>query len=387
LIQTARERGIESHPFYVNEVRWFEDKKLVDALLLQVAAKRWKANSSRENAASSRDLRTAEIESLARDPGFRDEYQRELRATAAIVARYDAAPGPHAASVPDLRDGEVAKINGEVISEDEFAAWYEKSNPEERRDRGYAVSPKEALESMIEIRLFVQEAERRGLREDSTVREAVDHFAEYKLIEALTISVTEVEVTDQTVRQYYDEHPDQFSDRPARYRFLLVPPNLVTPVFQMLRKQLNFDALAAEFSLRFETSDRCDDWEYRERIEQPLFASSIARLDEPGKMIGSQDGKGFAFIERMPAPPDPKPDPFEVVEEDLRLLLNCESEVFFKEVLTNSAEVVILDPALDPAANEGAQQRDEAEIREEASATAHSTCADLAVKASRAACP
>lgn len=433
LLQTARERGIEHHPFYVHEVRWFEEKQMVEALLFQIASERWEANSSRENAESSENRRASEIPSLARNPGFRDAYQRELRAAAAIVSRlpdrYEADSSPHAAPVAGLRDGEVAKINGEVIGEDEFVAWYEKSNPKERRDRGYAVSPTEALESMIAIRLFVQEADRRGLREDPAIRQAVAHFAEYKLIEALTLSVTEAEVTDQTVRHYYDEHPDQFADRPFRYRFLLVPSNLVNPVFERLRKQLDFDAIAADFSLHFETSDRCDDWEYRERIENPLFAQAIERLDEPGKKIGVQDGDGYAFIERMPAPPDPEPDPFEVVEEDLRRLLNCESEVFFKEVITNSADVVILDPSLDRVAVEDAQRRakaeaaaqkaraeceqakregsteacseereaepeedasrpprSESEIREEASETARNACADFAVKVSRVTC-
>jgi len=65
-----------------------------------------------------------------------------------------------------------------------------------------------------------------------------------------------------------------------------------------------------------------------------------------GQIAGTPTLHSYGFVKRLETQPS-SPDPFLLVESDIRQRMECESRVFFMEMVRNSAQIEILDPVLE----------------------------------------
>jgi hypothetical protein len=96
------------------------------------------------------------------------------------------------------------------------------------------------------------------------------------------------------------------------------------------------------------------------RKAEYAFSTVLNKPENPGDIGGAKTQKSFAVIQRLPERA-PKPDPFEIVGPEIRIALECESNVYLGEVIRNTAKIEVLDSKLDLAAKRREREQVEAD--------------------------
>lgn len=239
----------------------------------------------------------------------------------------------------------LAIINGEAITSAELERYRDGAD----FGRGQ-IGERTAFSFYLDRRLFLQAARAREIDPGEPRRASgarVQLKRESLLIDAVRDRIVEEEVTDEAVRRYYDEHIDEFTDSRIHYRFVQVRPSHAEEITARLQTEGDLDAIAHDYSLSFETSRRCEDLTFSvQNTSSHAFHLALGRLERPGQIVGTPTLHSYGFVQRLETPP-PTPDPFLLVEPDIRQRMECESAVFFVEMVRNSAQVEILDPDLE----------------------------------------
>jgi len=116
-----------------------------------------------------------------------------------------------AVAVPDSKKP-VAVINGETVTAEKLDRMYSNLNTQMRQNYDANGGKGALLENYIRKRLLIQEAIKSGYNKRPDVIEAVDAAREAALFDRYVRDVVAAQiVTDNDVKTYYTEHPDDFA--------------------------------------------------------------------------------------------------------------------------------------------------------------------------------
>jgi len=116
-----------------------------------------------------------------------------------------------AVAVPDSKKP-VAVINGETVTAEKLDRMYSNLNTQMRQNYDANGGKGALLENYIRKRLLIQEAIKSGYNKRPDVVEAVDAAREAALFDRYVRDVVAAQiVTDNDVKTYYTEHPDDFA--------------------------------------------------------------------------------------------------------------------------------------------------------------------------------
>jgi len=116
-----------------------------------------------------------------------------------------------AVAVPDSKKP-VAVINGETVTAEKLDRMYSNLNTQMRQNYDANGGKGALLENYIRKRLLIQEAIKSGYNKRPDVVEAIDAAREAALFDRYVRDVVAAQiVTDNDVKTYYTEHPDDFA--------------------------------------------------------------------------------------------------------------------------------------------------------------------------------
>ena len=116
-----------------------------------------------------------------------------------------------AAVVPDSKKA-VAVINGETVTVEKLDRMYSNLNTQMRQSYDANGGKGALLENYIRKRLLIQEAIKSGFNKRPDVVEAVEAARESTLFDRYVRDVVAAQiVTDDEIKTYYTEHPDDFA--------------------------------------------------------------------------------------------------------------------------------------------------------------------------------
>lgn len=263
---------------------------------------------------------------------------RWLAAAVAAVVALGVLAGVYWVARPAWSRDVVATVNGEPITKEDL---YEAM---------LAAGGGRLLEQLIEERLVEQEAARRGITvgEDEIAKEieqlkqryggdegfkaVLQQFGmtEERLRREVRVNLLvrkllapEIQVTEQDVRRYYEEHKDEFREpEQARARHILVKDRATAEqLLARIRNGEAFEDVARSHSQDAQTAQKGGDlgWFPRGQMD-PKFDQAVFSA-APNSLVGPvQTAYGFHVIqvlERKPA----RLRPFEEVKEEIRQLL------------------------------------------------------------------
>ncbi len=202
----------------------------------------------------------------------------------------------------------VAVVNGSAITRADLDM--EMSNIQQQYLRnGEQLSDsqikKEALDNLVDIELFYQESQRKGIKIDEQIlrRMTVQQFIDKQFIQKVTVS-------DKEIKAYYDSHPDYFK-QPAKVQASHILIKVATGAdksqraearkkIEKIRKKLqkggDFAALAKEFS-QCPSSVRGGDLGYFTRGQMAKPFEEAAFDLKPGKVSDIVETKfGYHLI-------------------------------------------------------------------------------------------
>src|SRR5664279_4220035 len=116
-----------------------------------------------------------------------------------------------AVAVPDSKKA-VAVINGETVTVEKLDRMYSNLNTQMRQNYDANGGKGALLENYIRKRLLIQEAIKSGFNKRPDVAEAIDAARESALFDRYVRDVVAAQiVTDDDIKTYYTEHPDDFA--------------------------------------------------------------------------------------------------------------------------------------------------------------------------------
>lgn len=229
----------------------------------------------------------------------------------------------------------VATVNGRVITKDDlYNAMYEQIG-------------EQAIEQLINTILIEQEARRQNITvSNDEIQAEIDKLAEQyggrETLETLLeqsgsslksfednirinlyierLLADEIEVTDEQVREYYDNNQDAFyQDEQVRARHILVEDSaLARELLIQLRNGADFAELAEKHSIDPGSAANGGDlgWFPRGRMVEPFEEAAFNA--EPGELVGPVESEyGFHIIEVLERKPAGV-QPFEEVKDQIR---------------------------------------------------------------------
>lgn len=114
-------------------------------------------------------------------------------------------------------DASIARVGGRGISQAEFDAFVKYRNvaDDERQQRA-------ALEEYVEREALAAVIERQGLLDEQAVAVDLNEYRKEMLISRYFERFLRESVTDQAVQNYYNSHPDEFSEERVRVAHILL---------------------------------------------------------------------------------------------------------------------------------------------------------------------
>lgn len=281
--------------------------------------------------------------------------------TATVVAAMAAGcgkgkTGEHAAS------GEVlAKINGKVITTEEFKKEQENLPPYLKASLEDKEGKKKLLDNLVTRELILQKAKKDGLDKDAAVVSKLDEIKKTLTIEALLKKDVEdkVSFTEKEAEEYYNSHKEEFKDgEKVKVSHIMVKTEKeAVDILDKLDKKENFEKLAKKYSIG-PTASKGGDLGYLERgaTGVPEFEDAAFKLKKAGE-VGPVLSAGAAFhIIKLYDRKDVEPQPFNKVKERI---ITSESKKKQKELfdalissLRKDAKLEINDSVFDEGKKE-----------------------------------
>ncbi len=181
------------------------------------------------------------------------------------------------------------------------------------------------VESLVTSEVLYQEALARGLHKDPLVVDDLALAERNALTEALLRTIVEQRMTDDRIKQWYDEHLVQFSQPQVRLAHIVVTDKaLADSIAERARKGEDFAALARDNSLDSSTSSKGGDigWLSLDQVVDDL--RTLLQNAEKGGILGPMEmGKAFhvfkALDKRETQPLEEVRDQIvETLEQDIR---------------------------------------------------------------------
>ena len=150
----------------------------------------------------------------------------------------------------------VALVNGRAITQTEFdLRWGELSKATRSRYEQEG-GKRRFLDELITRELLMQEARRRGLDQDDTIRDKAQRYKEQLILDELLKDKlqSKVEVTQAELNAYYEKHASQLLDPLKANVSLMLLPNVYAA--RDLEAQVNRGGSFAKFALRYSIDDK-----------------------------------------------------------------------------------------------------------------------------------
>lgn len=157
-----------------------------------------------------------------------------------VPAQPPAAPQSAVAAVADSQRA-VAVINGETVTVEKLDHMYNNLNTQMRKNYDSNGGKGALLENYIRKRLLIQEAIKSGFNKRPEVLEALEAVKESALFDRYVRDVVAAPiVSDDDVKKYYTEHPDEFATpEKLHVRHLVIAVTDVGPGAKTAEEALN----------------------------------------------------------------------------------------------------------------------------------------------------
>lgn len=233
----------------------------------------------------------------------------------------------------------VARVNGEPISADALAQLL--AQQAQGRGEVSAARRQQFLNEVITVTLLAQDAEERGLDEEPETAAQLENTRRAILAQALVRELSGAEqVSDEAVRELYDERFGDGGDQEYRARHILVPEReTAVEIIDELDAGGDFAELAAEHSEDSNAEDGGDlGWFAAADMVGP-FAAEVEAL-APGEHSDEPVETRFGWhVVQVDDTRTAEPPAFEDVREQLRMELVRQSVQQYVQALRAEAEI------------------------------------------------
>ncbi|MCG3172204.1 MAG: Foldase protein PrsA [Myxococcota bacterium] len=253
-----------------------------------------------------------------------------------------AAPANEAGPVA-LPSNAVARIGGQIITEDDLKNEFERYPPE------ISATPdgrKNILRHLVEQSLIVHEATEKGFDKRPDIKAKLDEYRRRVLQEELMKEVYSKvpEVSDADMKKYYDDHLSQFN-LPARVhlshiQFDATEKDLANKVMAELRKSPDkWAELCKQHSRDTFTKDRGGDLGPLAADQRPYVSREGFKLQKKGQMAGPiQSSLGFHII-RLENRYQPESKSFDEAKKTLKVQMQGHERIkLYTELMKNLKE-------------------------------------------------
>jgi peptidyl-prolyl cis-trans isomerase C len=196
--------------------------------------------------------------------------------SSASASRENGSPTGDAAVVAEVGTKKIAAAD----LREALVAERKRALSEKRVDSFAADAGRKTLQNLIDVKLFALSARERGLDRRPDIARRIEDLVDEALAQAeLADALSREPTTDEALRRYYDDHPDEFQSAPrVRARHIVVRTrDEAAAIRQDLAKGADFAAIAREHNIDSTKSTGGDlGWVKRgvmvKSFEQALFA-------------------------------------------------------------------------------------------------------------------
>jgi len=158
----------------------------------------------------------------------------------------------------------LARIGDEVITLKDFNEDISRLSPQVRRRMTRVEEKKKHLDKLVERKLLLQEAERKGLTRDSDIVGKVETYRDRLIVQKLLSSMKKevVPVTEEDVKEHYEKNKAQYQTRKqikARHILLKDEAEAEKVLGKVKAPGADFAALAKQYSQDRATKNRGGD--------------------------------------------------------------------------------------------------------------------------------
>ena len=240
----------------------------------------------------------------------------------------------------EKNNGVAAVVNGEKITVAEMKEAYEK-NPQIKAQASFEDFYAQALDIMVNSKLALQAATKANIQAtpefQAQLAELQDEVARQVYLE----KEVEARVTDEKVKEVYDEYLAKFKpEKEVKAKHILVEDEALAKeiIKKIKEKKATFDEMAKKHS-----KDQPDLGYFTAEVMVPEFSEAAMKMekntysDEPVK---TQYGYHVIFVEDVR---ETKPQPFEAIEDQIRLSLSQQAVADIVKELNDNAKVEKFD--------------------------------------------
>ena len=187
---------------------------------------------------------------------------------------------------------ELAKINGTVITVEDFEKKYRESL---RFFRHKAPTKKNVLDDIINRELGIQEARKQGLERDPEVRDRVNTVLYHSLLDKrLAAKFDTIQVTDKDVEEYYSSNPEVRTSHifvQVRYDANAAQDKAALEKIRKIETTLkngdkSFAEIARTYSEGVAAASGGDiDFQTKDKLD-PVYYQTAVALKKPGNVSG-----------------------------------------------------------------------------------------------------
>lgn len=229
---------------------------------------------------------------------------------------------------------DVARFNGSTITLEEYL-WEKDNLPYHTRESIKTIDDKkEFVNRLLTQRLLVEEAMKRGIQNDDTVRYKIESYKRTLIINELLRREFEgrTMVTEEEVKKYYEENIGQFTKEIVEASHILVKKREDAEMIKSLLSQgEKFPELAIRFSLGPSAKTGGSLGEITRGQMMPDFEEALFKLEKPGEISQIVETNFGFHIIRLDKSKIIRVQPLSEVSGKIRVLLTDKKEKEFFE--------------------------------------------------------
>ncbi len=284
-----------------------------------------------------------------------------------------AAQKPDAGAQSADKSAVIATYNGKNFTLDSFRESAGRLNARARKSLNESVDRRrQFIENDILSELIYAEGEKRGFGNDPEIRKRLDELQRHLVVQQVMEEQQGATVTDEAVKAYYDEHPQEFSTERVKASHILVDnEQLAKEIYGKVKADPSqFAALASEHSKDLSNAKRGGDLGLfgRGRMVKEFDEAAFGLTSDGAISPPVQTRFGWHVIVRT-GHEDGTEQPFEQVKNQIKVKmvsdLRREKTTKFLDELKTKAGLKINDEELAKA------MADEGGADEEAPPSAH----------------
>ncbi|MAC29641.1 MAG: peptidylprolyl isomerase [Myxococcales bacterium] len=257
----------------------------------------------------------------------------------------------------------LATIGDEELTEAEFEAFLRFKRVSLRSDE----QSERVLGELVEREALAQAIEAHGDLDTALLEAELREFRKEQLISRYFDRFLRTAVTDESIRNYYETHADEFEDRKVHVAHVLVRTNRrmteeerqaaltkAREAYAKLQAGEPFAAVAAEYSEDRVTAQRGGDLGWvREGTISPRFSERAFALEQGGVAEPFETPFGYHVLTVLEAPQTVR-RPLEAVQADIRARLRQEAKEAEVERLRGLVETEVSEEGSAPTSAQAA---------------------------------